>query len=622
LWCGHERLVQIVALAGLFWGVGYLGWRIGWSGQGSPFLLFLALLAAELFGWVSLGFYAFLAWRVPPSSRPALPERPMSVDVFVCTYDEPSAVLEPTLVGCAAITQPHVTYVLDDGRRPEIRELAGRLGALYVTRADNSHAKAGNINHALGLTRGELLLCLDADHVPRPDILDATLGYFSEPSVALVQTPHDFLNRDSAQHTRPARHEQTLFYDVIAPGKDRHNAMFWCGSATVLRRSALEDVGGVLTDTVAEDFHTTIAMHAHGWRTHYHNEILVQGLAPQNLEGFLLQRARWARGNLAVLRTRQNPLTCPGLTATQRVSYVASLANYFAGLQRLALLLILCWTLATGQLPMHGSLVTLATLWLPWTVLAFAATNALGRGALGPLDSTRYGLMTMGIHLRGVLALTTTRAGAFKVTPKNGVEQGGWRVLQTLGLLTATGAILFSVWLLRIAATVGLVRLPPLPALAVVIVLALGAWELGCIAFVLGSLTHRRQLRGHYRFPVALQARIAHTATVVAVLDLTPDGLAFVSPVALAEHRRLRLLMRLPDTQGELHDLELPIDVQSCRPLDPRGYRIGCRLSDLNDATHLLLVEYCFVIQPARQLGAQWEPTTTHRQTETLHEAS
>ena len=135
--------------------------------------------------------------------------------------------------------------------------------------------------------------------------------------------------------------------------------MFWCGSATIVRRAALEGVGGVLTDTVAEDFHTTIRMHAQGWRTHYHDEILVQGKAPHDLASFLLQRARWAKGNLAVFRTRENPITCPGLTRRQRVSYFASLYNYFSGLQRITLLLVLAWVLLTGQLPMHASPATL-----------------------------------------------------------------------------------------------------------------------------------------------------------------------------------------------------------------------------------------------------------------------
>jgi cellulose synthase (UDP-forming) len=612
-WYAHDRLVRVVASAALCWGLVYLVWRIGWSGHGTPLPLFVVLLAAELFGWISLGFYAFFAWHAPRVSRSPVPERAMSADVFVCTYDEPSSVLEPTLLACAAITSPHTTYVLDDGRRPEIRELAMRFGARYLTRPDNAHAKAGNINHALPLTDGELILFLDADHVPLPGILDATVGYFSEPDVALVQTPHDFLNRDSAQHTGPARHEQTLFYEVIAPGKDRHNSMFWCGSATVVRRAALVEVGGVLTDTVAEDFHTTIAMHSRGWRTAYHNETLVQGLAPHNLDGFLLQRARWARGNLAVLRTRENPLTCPGLTAAQRLSYSASLANYFAGLQRAALLLVLTWTLLSGQLPMHASFLTLAMLWLPWSVLAFMATGALGRGALGPLDSTRYGLLTMGIHLRGILALTTKRAGAFKVTPKSGVEQGGWRTLRSLGLVTTLGVVLCISWTLRAAAALGFMTLPGLPTFALVITLALGAWELGCIMFVLGGLALRRQVRGQYRFPVELRARIARTASVVSVLDLSSEGLSFLSPIALRDGHHLSLLTRLPDTTGVLRDVELPVNVVSCQPFDAGHYRVGCRLDHVTERTRELLVGYCYVIQPAQQLDPISEPTRPER---------
>ncbi|MET0920316.1 MAG: glycosyltransferase, partial [Acidimicrobiia bacterium] len=607
-WYAHDRLVRVVASAALAWGLVYLVWRIGWSGHGTPLPLFLTLLAAELFGWISFGAYAFFAWHAPRASVHPVPGREMSTDVFVCTYDEPSSVLEPTLLACAAITSPHTTYLLDDGRRPEIRELALRLGARYLTRPDNAHAKAGNINHALPLTDGELVLFLDADHIPRPDILEATVGYFSDEDVALVQTPHDFLNRDSAQHTGPARHEQTLFYEVIAPGKDRHNAMFWCGSATVVRRTALVEVGGVLTDTVAEDFHTTIAMHSRGWRTIYHNETLVQGLAPHNLDGFLLQRARWARGNLAVLRTRENPVTCPGLTVTQRLSYSASLANYFGSLQRAVLLLVLTWTLISGRLPMRASFLTLATLWLPWSVLAFVATGALGRGALGAFDSTRYGLLTMGIYVRGILALATTRTGAFKVTPKNGVEQGGWRALRSLGLATTLGVALSIALVLRGAAALGLLALPDLPTFALVITLALGVWELGCILFVLGGLARRRQRRGEYRFPVALRARIARTATIVPVLDLSAGGLSFQSPVAFREGHRLTLLTRLPDSTGVLHDVDLPVDIVSCRPFDTH-YRVGCRIEHLAARTRELLIAYCYVIQPAQQLGSSWKPT-------------
>jgi cellulose synthase (UDP-forming) len=615
-WPERERLVQLAAAAALVWGGVYLVWRAGWSGSGASLLLFLTLFAAEVFGWVSLAFYVFLAWRVPRSVRPALPATLPSVDVFVCTYDEPAYVLQATLIGCREITVPHTTYLLDDGARPELAPIAARLGAVHVTRPDNSYAKAGNINHALPMTHGELILFLDADHVPRPDILEATVGYFSDLDVALVQTPHDFSNRDSAQHTSPVRHEQKLFYDVIAPGKNRHNAMFWCGSATIVRRDALAGVGGVLTNTIAEDFHTTIAMHARGWRTRYHDEILVQGLAPHDLAGFLLQRARWARGNLGVFRTKQNPLTCYGLTRTQRLSYLASLANYFNGLQRLALLSVLGFTLATGQLPMHASIPTLAALWLPWALLGLIATVALGRGTLAPLDSTRYGLLTMGIQIRGVLSLFVTRAGPFRVTPKHGVDKGGVRIFRMLGLLTTVGGALLIVWALRVAATLNLITLPPMPDLALAVTLTLGVWELGCIAVVLTKAASRGQLRGQYRFPVELRARIARTSTVVPILDLTPDGIAFSAPIAIDSGTRLELLTRLPDTRGRMHDLTIPIEVRSSVPTNEDGtHRIGSRFINLDNDAHAAIVEYCFVAQPAEQLGAHSELVPDHAPT-------
>ncbi len=597
-WWRHPHLVQVLGLSALGWGTAYLAWRVMVSGRGVPLVLFLMLLAAELFGWLNLALYVFLAWSAPRHRQPALTYPTPSVDVFVCTYDESLTVLEATLIGCRAIRLPHTTYLLDDGRRPEVEALAARLGIRYVTRSDNDHAKAGNINHALRSTHGELILFLDADHVPMPGILESLVGYFRDPQLSLVQTPHDFSNRDSVQHTRLERHEQTLFFEVIAPGKDRHNGIFWCGSATLIRRAALEQVGGVLTDTVAEDFHTTIAMHA-GWRTRYHDEVLVQGLAPHDLGGFLLQRARWARGNLRVFRTSENPVTCRGLSGKQRLSYLASLLNYFSGLQRLALLLVLAWTLATGQLPMHASVAMLLVLWLPWSLLALGSTAALGRGTLGVFDSTRYGIMTMGIYIGGVASIVFGRAGAFRVTPKEGVDEGGLQVLGMLKLVTAAFALLLVAWLIRVASWLGVLHAPEMPELARIITLVLGVWELGCMAVVVGSLVRRRQVRAQYRFPVRLRARISPTSTIVPLLDLTPDGLAFESPVELERGARFELLTRVPDASGTIRELTLRTQVASCQLNgDGTRYRVGCLLDTSDTKTRALLVEYCFVVLP------------------------
>src|SRR4051812_33125584 len=184
-------------------------------------------------------------------------------------------VLPPPLAGCRPPPPPPPPSLLDDGKRSERAEPPRPAGAESLPRPDNSHAKAGNINAALTRTEGELVLMLDADHVPMPDALDAMVGYFDDERMALVQSPHDFFNHDSVQHYVVGRHEQSLFYRVVCPGKDRHGAAYWCGSAALISRQALLEIGGVATETIAEDFHTTIRMQRYGWKSRYHDEVLV-----------------------------------------------------------------------------------------------------------------------------------------------------------------------------------------------------------------------------------------------------------------------------------------------------------------------------------------------------------
>jgi len=183
-----ERRTRAVAVLALAWGIAYLTWRVGWTHHGVHGGLYAVLLVAEAVGWVSLALFAFLAWRVPaPPTTDRTPARSdLTVDVLVPTYDEPVEVLRATLLGCRALRYPHTTWLLDDGRRPELAELARELGARYLTRPDNRHAKAGNINHALGHLEGDLVAVLDADHVPLPHFLDTMVRYFEDPDVVLA----------------------------------------------------------------------------------------------------------------------------------------------------------------------------------------------------------------------------------------------------------------------------------------------------------------------------------------------------------------------------------------------------------------------------------------------------
>jgi len=263
--------------------VWYLTWRLGTFNPEAPVLSRL-IYGAEVFAFVSALLHIFMCWRLSVrESRP--PSVVRTVDVFVPTCNESTALVRKTLLAALAMEQPHTVWLLDDGRRPEMAVLAQELGCRYLARADNRHAKAGNMNHALQHSQGELVAIFDCDHAPRRDFLTRTLGYFDDESVAFVQTPLDVHPLDSCQHRRAdgrasAWTDQSLFSRVIQRGKDTWNAALFCGSCAVVRRSALDEIGGFATGTVTEDLHTSIRLHARGWKSVFHEQALAFGVAP------------------------------------------------------------------------------------------------------------------------------------------------------------------------------------------------------------------------------------------------------------------------------------------------------------------------------------------------------
>jgi cellulose synthase (UDP-forming) len=592
----HPLPLRAFALCALLWGVGYLTWRIGWSGEGASPVLFVMLLITEIYGFWALGTLAWYSWSRPPAVRPPVtPGR--AIDVYVCTYDEAYEVVAATLAGCRALTYPHTTYLLDDGRRPEMEELARVAGARYLTRPDNSHAKAGNINAALPRTEGELVLMLDADHVPMPDALDAMVGYFDDERVALVQSPHDFFNHDSVQHYVVGRHEQSLFYRVVCPGKDRHGAAYWCGSAALLRRQALLDIGGVATETIAEDFHTTIRMQRHGWTSRYHDEVLVQGLAPHDLDGYLLQRDRWARGNLAVFTLPESPLRARELRLLQRLSYFTSLAAYLAPPMRLLLLVTLAVVMLTGELPMKVEAVALAALWFPAVSLNLLAGSALTRGYMKIGETAHYELLTMEIYTRALRCVFRPGRTAFKVTPKQGADAGGLGAVGKLHLVIIAAVVLGVGTVLRLLDLAGVGPLPDMPGLAAVVVPLLGLIELRRVLRTLLAVGRRQQRRQVYRFegdaPAHCFASAGHVGGRLVDASAAGVGLVLDAPVEVGD--RPAVLLNLQDAAGTAHEVAAQVEVRSCREVDGH-HLVGATIEEIDPASRMHLMEWCYVV--------------------------
>ena len=440
------RAIAVVALAVT---VAYLLWRATSTLAMNVWWVSIPLYIMEVHAAVGLGLFTFSLWDVDrrPQTREVLRTR-ARVAVLIPTYNEDLEVLMPTIAAALEMRVKHETWVLDDGNRPEVAHLARELGARYLTRPTNEHAKAGNLNHALGIIEADLIAVLDADHVASPDFLTHTLGYFDDPKVALVQTPQEFYNLESFEHERggvtkvepldaPTSalfHEQVLFYRILQPGKNRWGGAFWCGTGAVVRVSALRDVGGVATDTITEDIHTTIRLHRKGWQTVYHNEVLARGLAASDAGTYQLQRHRWGTGAMQVLR-RENPLLVSGLTLPQRLTYAATLLGWFDSWRSLGYLLLPLVVIATGAVPIAADALTFMVFFGTTFLLGQLSLRVLSRGCHRPILSILFEFVRMTPNFMATMTLFTNRRAAFRVTPKG--RTGGRNGAHVSPILTA-----------------------------------------------------------------------------------------------------------------------------------------------------------------------------------------
>ncbi len=419
--------------------VRYLFWRItdtlqfpGWT----ELCLGAGLLLAELYTATLLVCgYVQTAWPRNRTIRP-LPADPAlwpTVDVFIPTRSEPLSLVRTTVLAALSMDYPRgklSVHLLDDGGREEFRAFADEVGCDYLTREDNRDAKAGNLNAALSRTGAEYVVVFDCDHVPTRSFLQLTLGWLvADPRMALVQTPQHSYSPDVFQRNLAAgAHlpaEGNLFYGVAQDGNDFWNAAFFCGTGAVLRRSALDRVGGFSVESLTEDAHTSLRLHRDGWRSAYVKVPLAAGLAPETLSRHIAQRMRWTRGMLQILR-RDNPLLGRGLSFAQRICYFQAIGHFLFALPRVVFLTAPLAFLLLGQHVIAASPLAITAYALPHLFLAVATHSRLNRNwrhsFWGEIYETVLALSLLRVT---VATLLMPWRGRFNVTPKGEVADDG-----------------------------------------------------------------------------------------------------------------------------------------------------------------------------------------------------
>ena len=578
-------------LLGAFISVRYILWRglytLGWQSLPDE-VAAVTLFLAETYG---VGVYLLgLFVNVNPLDRRLVPLSAdpagwPSVDVFIPTYNESVDIALATMLAARQIDYPPDKlniYLLDDGgteqklqdpdrqkaarakeRSEALRGFCAQIGAHYLTRRINEHAKSGNVNSALRQTQGDLVLMLDVDHVPTHDILKNTVGFFErDPLLWLVQTPHFFGNPDPIERNldifayMPG--ESEMFYNVVHRGLDFWNASFFCGSAGVLRRSALVRTGGLAHDTVTEDAETSVKMHGLGYRSAYLMLPMISGLAPETFSGFITQRVRWAQG-MAQIFLLKNPLTAKGLTLAQRLAYFSSIVFWFFPFARIIFLLAPVAYLVVGLHIYQANALQIVAYTLPHLMACIVVSDFLFGKVRWTFISELYEIIQSFFCFGAVFrVIQKPRSPTFMVTPKGETLDQDFvsplaRPFYTFLILTF---IAFAAGVIRFYYSAAHERY------AVVVTLLWTALNTVTLLACLGVIFEHRQRRSSGRLPANFPAGIQLDGVRLSgqIQDLSESGASLL----LAEEREITLessavLEVAPDGIGKAYALRVQI---------------------------------------------------------------
>lgn len=594
--------------------------------QPEDFIVGFLLYLAEIYSVFMLALSLFVVAN-PLKPRPAMKlvdtDLP-TVDVFIPTYNEDMPLLANTMAAAKGMDYPAekvTVWLLDDGgtwqkrgsdrveealaaerRHADLQRLCADLGVRYLTRDRNLHAKAGNLNNGLEHSTGELVVVFDADHAPARDFLKETVGYFREdPRIFLVQTPHFFLNPDPLERNlrtfEKMPSENEMFYGIIQRGLDKWNASFFCGSAAVLRRKALEETNGFSGVSITEDCETAIELHSRGWHSVYVDRPLIAGLQPATFASFIGQRSRWAQGMMQILRFRFPPFN-RGLSAAQRLCYMSSTLFWLFPFARTIFLVSPLFYLFFDLEIFTASGGEFMAYTLTYMVVNLMMQNYLYGAFRWPWISELYEYVQT-VHLLPavVSVILNPRKPTFKVTAKD--ESIDRSRLSEIG---TPFFVIFAILCAGVLMTIYRVITEPYKA---DVTLVVGAWNLlnlllaGC---ALGVVSERGEPQSSRRVQVRRRCEFLSGGEWLpaTIEDVSVNGARVIVHGRIAEDVRVLHETRIRfRPHSEIPTNELPVTVRNMQA-GQQGMAIGCQYDPKGPDHHRLVSDLIFAN------SAQW----------------
>ncbi|WMS43698.1 UDP-forming cellulose synthase catalytic subunit [Acuticoccus sp. MNP-M23] len=578
------------------------------------------LYIAEMYSVVMLFLSLFVVADPLDRTRKVLSKdspRP-TVDVFVPSVNESPQLLATTLSAAKQMDYPAdklTVYLLDDGgtdertesadperaaaaqeRRRELQQLARDLGVNYLTRSANINAKAGNLNNGLAHSTGEFVVVFDADHAPTRDFLTETLGYFyDDPRMFLVQTPHFFINPDPLEHNLETWNrmpsENEMFYGIIQKGLDKWNGTFFCGSAAVLRRTALEEVGGFSGRSITEDAETSVNLHAQGWNSAFVDRPMIAGLQPETFANFIGQRSRWCQGMMQILLLN-SPLFKSGLSIPQRICYMSSMFYWLFPFSRLVFAFAPLFYLFFGLSIFDASGAEFAAYTVTYLLVNILMQNYLWNRVRWPFISELYETIQSVYLIRalGSVIVNPTKP-TFKVTTKGETNR-----TSRISELGGPFYVIFFILTAGVVATIWRLIAQPFAA---DVTLVVGGWNLFNILLfgaALGVVAERRQLRSSQRVSIDRPAEIIYGDRVIPakIDDVSIAGARILVPANVLRQIKPgeQIIMRFQPL-SPLASNELPLTVRSV-VRDEGGVALGSEFSVVDPRQYELVADLVF----------------------------